>query len=142
VSGAVVGGLSVLGVVVVALDAPALFDGMIAFPALGLLILAGVSGFASMFLLWWRQYLAVRLTAALAVTSVLWAWGLGQFPYLLPGVTAADAASTDAVLIASLTALGIGAVLLIPSLWLLYATFQREHHAEVHAGTAEPSLHH
>ncbi len=136
VSGAVVGGLSVLGVVVVAVDAPALFDGMVAFPAILLLALSGVSGFASMFLLLRRRYLAVRLTAALAVASVLWAWGLGQYPYLLPGVSVTDAASTDAVLVASLIALGIGAVLLIPSLWLLYATFQREHHGKVHTVSA------
>jgi len=35
-----------------------------------------------------------------------------------------DVAATDAVLSASLGALAVGAVLLLPSLWWLYTTFQ------------------
>ncbi|MBB6348973.1 cytochrome bd-type quinol oxidase subunit 2 [Nonomuraea muscovyensis] len=71
--------------------------------------------------------MAVRVTAALAVTGLLWGWGVGQYPELLPGVTLADAAATDAVLAASLGSLAVGALLLVPSLWWLYATFQRDH---------------
>jgi cytochrome d ubiquinol oxidase subunit II len=41
-------------------------------------------------------------------------------------VTLREAAATDAVLAASLVALRLGAVLLVPSLWWLYATFQRD----------------
>jgi cytochrome d ubiquinol oxidase subunit II len=69
---------------------------------------------------------AVRITAAVAVVGLLWGWGLGQYPNLLPGVTLADAAATDAVLAATLGALAVGAILLLPSLWWLYATFQRD----------------
>ncbi|MGW7482891.1 hypothetical protein ACWGH8_30350 [Nonomuraea muscovyensis] len=42
-------------------------------------------------------------------------------------MTLADAAATDAVLAASLGSLAVGALLLVPSLWWLYATFQRDH---------------
>jgi len=59
------------------------------------------------------------------VVGLLWGWGVAQYPRLLPGVELRDAAATDTVLAASLTALAIGAVLLLPSLWWLYATFQR-----------------
>lgn len=41
--------------------------------------------------------------------------GVAQYPALLPGVTVADAEATDAVLAATLAALGVGAALLV--LW-------------------------
>jgi cytochrome d ubiquinol oxidase subunit II len=84
-----------------------------------------VAGVGSLALLLRRHYRAVRITAALAVTALLWAWGAGQYPRLLPGTTLADAAATDAVLAASLGALGVGALLLVPSLAWLYVIFQR-----------------
>jgi cytochrome bd ubiquinol oxidase subunit II len=89
---------------------------------------------------WGRHFLAVRLTAALAVTGLLWGWGVAQYPRLLPGVTLQDAAATDTVLVAGLGALGAGGVLLIPSLWWLYATFQRDHPQSHDAGGGEPAV--
>ncbi|WP_245681644.1 cytochrome d ubiquinol oxidase subunit II [Actinomadura kijaniata] len=126
-TGGVVGALSVLGLWVLALDAPDLFRELTRGSALPLLILSVGMGIASLVLLWLRRFRSVRVTAALAVTGLLWGWGLGQYPRLLPGVDIDDAAATDAVLGASLAALAVGAVLLLPSLWWLYATFQRDH---------------
>jgi cytochrome d ubiquinol oxidase subunit II len=128
-TGIVVGGLSLAGLLVVHADAPGLFAELTserALPATALSIAAGV---ASLVLLWLRQYVAVRITAALAVVGLLWGWGLGQYPHLLPGVTLHDAAATTTVLAATLGALGVGAILLLPSFWWLYATFQRDHSA-------------
>lgn len=68
----------------------------------------------------------VRLTAALAVTAVIWGGGAALYPVLLPGLTAAAAAGDPAVLQASLWALGIGNLLLVPSLLYLFAVFQSE----------------
>jgi len=124
-AGAVVGGLSVLGLVVVHLDAPALSAELGRPPALPLVVVAIVAGTASLELLRRRAYRAVRVTAALAVTGLLWGWGAGQYPWLLPGVDLRQAAATDAVLAASLGALGVGALLVVPSLWWLYSIFQR-----------------
>ncbi|TMR89717.1 cytochrome d ubiquinol oxidase subunit II [Nonomuraea basaltis] len=124
--GAVVGVLSGTGLLVLRADAPGLFTELTSGRALPLLALSIVAGLASLVLLWRRAYLAVRLTAALAVTGLLWGWGVGQYPSLLPGVSLAEAAATDAVLAASLGSLAVGALLLLPSLWWLYATFQRD----------------
>jgi len=45
------------------------------------------------------------------------AWTAAQYPYILePGVTVEEAAATDAVLVAVLVSLAVGAVLLVPSL--------------------------
>jgi cytochrome d ubiquinol oxidase subunit II len=124
--GVVVGVLSAASLLVLRADAPGLFAQLTSGRALPLLVLSIVAGVASLVLLWRRAYLAVRLTAALAVTGLLWGWGVGQYPYLLPGVSLAEAAATDTVLAASLGALGVGALLLLPSLWWLYSTFQRD----------------
>jgi cytochrome d ubiquinol oxidase subunit II len=131
VTGVVVGALSVVGLLVLRVDAPALFAELTTWPALGLAVLSVVAGVASLALLWWEAFLAVRITASLAVAGLLWAWALGQYPALLPGVTVADAAATDSVLAASLGALAVGAAFLLPSLWWLYQLFQRtepDHH--------------
>ncbi|MFI6181140.1 cytochrome d ubiquinol oxidase subunit II [Nonomuraea sp. NPDC051191] len=124
--GAVVGVLAVVSLLVLRADAPALFTELTSGRALPLLVLSVAAGLASLVLLWRRAYLAVRVTAALAVTGLLWGWGVGQYPVLLPGLTLDRAAATDAVLGASLGSLAVGAVLLVPSLWWLYATFQRD----------------
>jgi cytochrome bd ubiquinol oxidase subunit II len=125
-SGLVVGVVSAAGVAVLGADAPELYAELTTGRALPFLLIAVLSGLASLLLLWRGAYVAVRLTAAVAVTGLLWGWGLGQYPELLPGVSIADAAATDPVLAASLGALGVGALLLVPSLWWLYATFQHE----------------
>jgi cytochrome d ubiquinol oxidase subunit II len=132
-SGVVVGALSLGGLLVLRADAPALFAELTSGPALVLVVGSVLAGTASLVLLRRRAYVAVRGTAALAVSALLWGWGAAQYPWLLPGVDVAQAAATDAVLGASLAALGVGAVLLVPSLWWLYAIFQR--------GTAEGDAH-
>jgi cytochrome d ubiquinol oxidase subunit II len=126
-AGLVVGALSAAGLLVLRADAPGLFAELTSGRALPFLVLSVAAGIASPALLWVRAYVAVRVSAALAVTGLLWGWGVGQYPWLLPGVRLEQAAAGDAVLAASLGSLAVGALLLVPSLWWLYATFQREH---------------
>jgi cytochrome d ubiquinol oxidase subunit II len=90
------------------------------------MVVSAVSGVASLMLLWRRRYVAVRITAALAVTAVIWGWGLAQYPDLLPGLTAQEAAADPAVLRNALWAFAVGGLLLIPSMWWMFALFQRE----------------
>ncbi len=126
-AGAVTGVLSAAGLLVLHADAPLLFTELTSGRALPLLIVSIAAGLLSLLLLWRRAYRAVRLTAALAVTGLLWGWALAQYPRLLPGVTLQDAAATRSVLAATLLVLAIGALILLPSLWWLYSTFQREY---------------
>jgi cytochrome d ubiquinol oxidase subunit II len=127
IAGAIVGLLSATGLLVLHADAPRLYVALTSGRALPFLVLSIAAGITSLGLLWRRSYLAVRLTAALAVVGLLWGWGVGQYPQLLPGMTLEQAVATDAVLAATLGTLGVGALLLVPSLWWLYATFQRDH---------------
>jgi cytochrome d ubiquinol oxidase subunit II len=75
--------------------------------------------------LWWHSFPLARVLAVIQVMLVVWGWGLGQFPYLLPpDLTFTDAAAPASVLRAVLGALVVGGVVLAPSLWALYRVFK------------------
>src|SRR4051794_17601978 len=83
-SGVVTGALAVAGLVVVALDAPELFTGLVHGAGLAALVVSAVAGIVTLPLVWWRRYRPARLSAALAVAAVIAAWALAQRPYALP----------------------------------------------------------
>jgi cytochrome bd ubiquinol oxidase subunit II len=135
-TGIVLGVVALTGIAVLHADAPGLFDGL-THRALPLVIVSAIAGVASLLLVLRRRYVLVRVTAALAVTAVLWGWALAQYPYLLPPPATADvtitaSAATPAVLLATLIALAVGAALLIPSLLWLFVLFQRGQRADEH----------
>jgi cytochrome d ubiquinol oxidase subunit II len=126
ISGVVVGAVALAAIAVVHSDAPGLYHGL----SRGGLPLVAVSiamGFLSLILLAWRRYLAVRVSAAIAVAAVLWAWGIGQYPRLLPGLDVSQAASARATLQATAIVSVVGLALLAPSLAWLFILFQRQH---------------
>ncbi|MER7999738.1 cytochrome d ubiquinol oxidase subunit II [Streptomyces sp. NPDC095613] len=124
-SGLLSGLVALAGIGILHQDAPVLFHGL-THRALGVVIVSAVAGVVGLGLLLRHRYVLARAAAALAVAAIIWAWGVAQYPYMLvPGTTVAASASVDSVLAACLIATAVGAVLLIPSLWLLYTTFQR-----------------
>jgi cytochrome d ubiquinol oxidase subunit II len=53
-------------------------------------------------------------------------WAVAQYPYVLvPDLTIEEAARGSATLVAMLTALVVGGVILVPALVYLYVLFQR-----------------
>ena len=63
----------------------------------------------------------------MAVSSVLFGWGVSQWPYLIvPDVTVTDAAAPDATLRVVAIGFAIGAIVLAPSLYLLFRIFKLE----------------
>jgi len=123
----VVAGIELL---VLAMDAPGLFRQLLSMPAAPLAALSIAAGAASLALMWRRNFLTVRVSAALAVTALLWSWGIAQYPYVLPGLALAEASATENVLVANAIAVVIAGILVIPSLWWLYAIFQRDQFAK------------
>jgi cytochrome d ubiquinol oxidase subunit II len=92
---------------------PALLAGLAA-PAVALIALRA------------RRDRVARAALAVTMAAFVWGWGLAQYPRLAaPGVTVANAAAPSPELHAVAIALVAGAVLLVPSLWLLYAAFRR-----------------
>jgi cytochrome d ubiquinol oxidase subunit II len=68
-----------------------------------------------------RRYEVARVSAGVAVAAIVAGWAVAQRPYLLPGkLTIDQAAANHATLTALLISLAGGALLLVPSLVLLY----------------------
>jgi cytochrome d ubiquinol oxidase subunit II len=120
-SGVVTGLIAIGGLLVVRADARPLFDGLTSGGGLVMVLASGVAGAVTLALVWAERYGLARLTSAAAVTAVVVGWVLAQDPYVLPpSLTLEEAAASDATLGAVVFAVGVGAVVLIPSLWLLY----------------------
>jgi cytochrome d ubiquinol oxidase subunit II len=128
-----VGAVALAGIAVIRADAPALYEGLTG-RALPLIVVSAVAGLASFGCVLARRFVAARLAAGIAVTSVLLGWAAGQYPYLLVGeLTIRQAAAPRSTLVAMLVSLLIGTAILVPALWYLYALFQREP-ATAHVG--------
>jgi cytochrome d ubiquinol oxidase subunit II len=69
----------------------------------------------------------LRPLAAGAVIAVIWGWGVAQFPYLLPTTLRIDqAAAPDPTMTTIFIVFAAAAVLVLPSLGLLYTLTQRD----------------
>jgi cytochrome d ubiquinol oxidase subunit II len=123
-AGVIAGTLAAAGLAVLHTDAPGLFAGLTG-RALPLVACSAAAGLASLALLGYRRFTLARVTAALAVTAVLWAWGVAQYPHLLPGLTVGQAAAGHATLQATTISMAAGILLLLPSLAWLFLLFQR-----------------
>ncbi len=94
---------------------------------LPLVILSAICGLALLAVLLRGGRRPLRPLAAGAVISVIWGWGVAQFPYLLPTSLRIDqAAAPDPTLSIVFIVFGIAAVLVLPSLGLLYVLSQRD----------------
>jgi cytochrome d ubiquinol oxidase subunit II len=82
-------------------------------------------GAATLALVWRHRFEPARATAALAVAAIIAGWGIAQSPTLLPGLSVEEAAAGRATLVALLVSIALGAVLLVPSLALLFGLVLR-----------------
>jgi cytochrome d ubiquinol oxidase subunit II len=93
--------------------------------ALALVIVSGLAGLATVALCWRSAFGLARLTAALAVAAVVVGWAAAQAPRFLPGLTVTQAAAGHETRVARVIAVACGAVILVPSLALLFTLFLR-----------------
>jgi cytochrome d ubiquinol oxidase subunit II len=126
----VAGAAAIVGLAVVRNDAPRIWDGLTSGSGLVAVILSALAGAATIAFVAGRRYGPARVTAATAVGAIVAGWGLAQRPQFLPGLTIEQAAAGRSVLIATLVALGLGALILLPSLGLLYSLLLRGHFDE------------
>ncbi|MBO3750439.1 cytochrome d ubiquinol oxidase subunit II [Streptosporangiaceae bacterium NEAU-GS5] len=126
-AGVAMGALAVAGLLVVRVDAPSLWAGFVRGAGLAMVIVSGVAGVGTLMLVWRRRYDPARISAALAVAAIVAGWGLAQRPTFLPGLTIEQAAAGRSTLIAVIVSVAIGAVVLIPSLILLFGLFLHGH---------------
>ena len=96
--------------------------------ALPLVAISIAAGIAVLGMLWlrWYQALFLRVAAAIAVATVVWGWGLAQYPYLFPtSLTLAAGSAPTAALVAEFVVAGLAVLLVVPAFALLYFLQQR-----------------
>ena len=124
-SGVVAGALAVAGLLVLRADARPIWDGLTSRAGLVMVVVSAAAGLATLVLVRRSRFGPARASAALAVAAIVAGWALAQRPYLLPGLTVSEAAAGRSTLIAVVVSVAIGAVVLVPSLILLFRLFLR-----------------
>jgi cytochrome bd ubiquinol oxidase subunit II len=137
-AGGVAGALAIGGLLVVREDARPLYDGLTEGAGLALVAVSAVCGAATLALVWRERFGWARVSAAGAVGAIVAGWAAAQSPYMLPGeLTLDEAAAGNATLVATLVGLGVGALVLVPSLvWLFRLTLRGQLDQEFRPMTA------
>ncbi|HEU4474656.1 MAG TPA: cytochrome d ubiquinol oxidase subunit II [Gemmatimonadales bacterium] len=109
-------------------EAPLLSRGLMASGwALPLHLATAASAIAVFAALWRRRFRLARLLVGLQVSLIFWGWTVSQYPYLVPpDLTIHGAAAPAITLRLTLWALGLGTVVLAPSLVYLFRVFKSE----------------
>jgi len=107
-------------------QAPLMGVGLLVSPwSLPFHVATGLAAIAVLAALWWRRYHLARVAAGLQVSLIVWGWAGSQYPYLVPpDLSIRDAAAPAATLRLVLIALGLGIVVLLPSLVYLFRVFK------------------
>ena len=119
-SGIVAGAMAVAGLIVIHHDAHPLYHGLVNGSGRLALAASAVAGVGTLGLVWKRRFEAARYGAVAAVAAMVAGWALAQNPVFLPGLTVKQAAASHDVLVAVIVAVVAGAVILFPSLGVLF----------------------
>jgi cytochrome bd ubiquinol oxidase subunit II len=124
-AGIVAAVIAAIGVFVLRADARYVFDGL-ASRGLPLVILSAICGIGALVLLVRDAARGARLLAVVAVASVVFGWGVAQWPYVLPeSLTVSAAAAPSGTLSAVLVVVVLAAVIIVPGFALLYVLDQK-----------------
>lgn len=97
----------------------------IALPLVAISIAAGIAVLGMLWLRWYHP-LFLRGMAAIAVATVVFGWGLAQYPYLVPtSLPLAAGSAPTAALVAEFVVAGLAVLLVVPAFALLYFLQQR-----------------
>jgi cytochrome bd ubiquinol oxidase subunit II len=125
-AGAVAGVAAAIGLVELHAEARYIFD-RLTDQGLPLVVLSALCGGGLLVVLLGGGRRPLRPLAAGAVVAVIWGWGVAQFPYLLPtNLKIGEAAAPDPTLDIVFIVFAVAAVLVLPSLGLLYTLSQRD----------------
>jgi cytochrome d ubiquinol oxidase subunit II len=119
------GVVALSGLFVLRADSPYLFGGLTS-RALPVVVLSALCGAGSLVLLVRNAHRWARLLAVGAVAAIVAAWGVAQWPYMLPEtLTVSQAAAPTGTLGAVLVVFGLAVVVILPAFGLLYVLDQR-----------------
>jgi cytochrome bd ubiquinol oxidase subunit II len=124
-SAVVTGAVAFIGIFILHDYAHYVFEGLTS-RALPLVILSALCGLGALVLLVRSATRGARILAMGAVATVVVGWGVAQWPYILPtSLKVSQAAAPSGTLTAVIVVFVIAAVVLLPSLGLLYALDQK-----------------
>lgn len=107
--------------------APEMYHGLTRWWAPLLLAWTSVMSVVALVALWRRWFALARIAAISQVTLILVGWCLAQYPNIVtPDVTVTNAHAPEITLRLLVLALGVGAIVLLPSLVFLFHIFKRE----------------
>ena len=93
--------------------------------SLPLHLATGAAAIVVLAALWWKRYHLARVAVGAQVSLIVWGWALAQYPYLVPpDLTIGNAAAPAVTLRLVLVVLGLGVVVLLPSLAYLFRVFK------------------
>jgi len=122
----VAGAFATAGLIALHAEARYVFDRLTS-QGLPLVVLSLVCGAVLLAVLLRGSRRPLRPLAAGAVIAVIWGWGVAQFPYLLPTSLRIDqAAAPDSTMTIIFIVFAAAAILVLPSLALLYTLSQRD----------------
>jgi cytochrome d ubiquinol oxidase subunit II len=125
VAAVVAGAVALGGIAILHHDANYLFDELTS-RALPLVIVSAIGGVASFVLLLREQHRFARLAAVAAVGAVIAAWGVAQWPYVVPRTMTIEAtAAPSGTLTATVAVFLVAAVTIVPAIGFLYWLDQR-----------------
>jgi cytochrome d ubiquinol oxidase subunit II len=124
-AGVIAGGIALGGLAILHSDARPIWDGLTSGAGVAAVVVSVLAGLATMALVWRSHFEPARVSAALAVAAIVAGWALAQRPRILPGLTISEAAAGRSTLVAVIVGVAIGAVVLAPSLGLLFGLFLR-----------------
>ena len=124
-SGVLTGAIALGGLAVLHSDAQPLYHRLVAGAGVAGLVVSLLAGVGTLALVWLRRFELARVTAALAVAAIIAGWALAQRPTFLQGLTIQQAAASHDVLVVVVVSVLAGAVILFPSLALLFRLLLR-----------------
>jgi len=125
IAAAIVSGLLALLSIAISTIEGAQLLGSLTGRGLPLFVLALLNGPLALWAVWRSRPRIARVAVVAQVVLVLWAWAVGQWPYLVPpDLTISGTAAPSATLTAMLVVIVIGGLILVPSLWLLFRVFK------------------
>lgn len=125
-AGVVTGAVAVAAIEPIRRDAPTLGDGLTG-RAAPLIVVSALGGIATIALVLRRAFGPARVTAVVAVASIVIGWGVAQAPWILVDrIRIEDAAGAPATLAALLVVVGVAAVTVLPALGYLFWLTQTE----------------
>jgi cytochrome d ubiquinol oxidase subunit II len=126
-AGALAGALSLATLAELHHSNHALYHGLTG-RALALLILGAACGLAVLALLTLGRSTALRALSGIGVAAVVWGWGVGQYPTLLPGtgLTLANGSAPHATLVMLVAVFAAAGLLVVPGFLLLFRLHGRQ----------------